>query len=194
MNTFTYEYPIKVYFGEKAAANNLPAELCKVGSNVLLACGGGSIKRAGIYDEMIWAAAMAENGILKIGKVTDFQAHMIEHQVGAYTSCNHGMGLAVIHPALYRHLYKAAPWKFTKLATSVFGVDEKDKTEEEVALEGIEALESYIKEIGMPTRFSEMGITDEEVLRKAADTCILTGGCARELPRDEIYELLKEAL
>lgn len=53
---------------------------------------------------------------------------------------------------------------------------------------------TYIKEIGMPTRFSEMGITDEEILRKAADTCILTGGCARELPRDEIFELLKEVL
>ena len=31
MNTFTYSYPVKVYFGEKAAADNLPAELAKVG-------------------------------------------------------------------------------------------------------------------------------------------------------------------
>ncbi len=50
--------------------------------------------------ELMWASAMAENGILKIGKVTDFQGHMIEHQVGAYTDCNHGQGLAVIHPVL----------------------------------------------------------------------------------------------
>ncbi len=42
----------------------------------------------------MWSSAMAENGILKIGKVTDFQGHMIEHQVGAYTNCNHGQGLA----------------------------------------------------------------------------------------------------
>lgn len=47
--------------------------------------------------ELMWASAMAENGILKIGKVTDFQAHQIEHQLGAYTDCNHGQGLAVIH-------------------------------------------------------------------------------------------------
>ena len=62
-----------------------------------------------IYDkearsELMWASAMAENGILKIGKVTDFQAHQIEHQLGAYTDCNHGQGLAVIHPVLYRHI------------------------------------------------------------------------------------------
>ena len=53
MNTFTYSYPVKVYFGEKAAADNLPAELAKAGKNVLLAYGGGSIKRNGIYDELM---------------------------------------------------------------------------------------------------------------------------------------------
>lgn len=53
MNTFTYSYPTKVYFGEKAAEKHLPAELAKVGPNVLLAYGGGSIKRNGIYDELL---------------------------------------------------------------------------------------------------------------------------------------------
>ena len=53
MNTFTYSYPVKVYFGEKAAASSLPAELAKVGSNVLLAYGGGSIKKNGVYDELL---------------------------------------------------------------------------------------------------------------------------------------------
>ena len=54
--------------------------------------------------ELMWASAMAENGLLKLGKQTDFQCHMLEHAVGAYTDCNHGQGLAVIHPILYRHL------------------------------------------------------------------------------------------
>ena len=53
MNPFTYSYPVKVYFGEKAAAKNLAVELAKVGPNVLLACGGGSIKKNGVYDELI---------------------------------------------------------------------------------------------------------------------------------------------
>ncbi len=59
--------------------------------------------------ELAWASAMAENGILKIGKTSSFQAHQIEHQLGAYTDCNHGQGLAVIHPVLYRKLFEKTP-------------------------------------------------------------------------------------
>ena len=54
--------------------------------------------------ELMWNSAIAENGLLKLGKQTDFQCHMLEHAVGAYTDCNHGRALAVIHPTLYRHL------------------------------------------------------------------------------------------
>ena len=53
MNSFTYSYPVKVYFGEKAAFRNLAAELAKVGQNVLLAYGGGFIKKNGVYDELL---------------------------------------------------------------------------------------------------------------------------------------------
>ena len=65
-------------------------------------------------------AAMAENGVLKIGKVTDFQAHQIQHQLGAYTNCNHGAGLAVIHPVLYRHIYKSGAARFARFAQNVW--------------------------------------------------------------------------
>jgi alcohol dehydrogenase YqhD (iron-dependent ADH family) len=68
----------------------------------------------------MWASAMGENGILKLGKVTDFQCHMIEHQLGAYTDCNHGQGLAVLHPILYRHIYKSAEEKFRRWAQEVW--------------------------------------------------------------------------
>ncbi len=145
--------------------------------------------------ELMWASAMAENGILKLGKVTDFQCHMIEHQLGAYTDCNHGQGLAVIHPALYRHLLPSNTKQFTRLATAVWGVDAEGKTEELVGAEGIAALEAFIKEIGMPSKLSEMGIAGDgvdDILRKVADTCFLTAGCAKKLDRDEIYELLQE--
>ena len=70
--------------------------------------------------ELAWASAMAENGVLKIGKVTDFQAHQIEHQLGAYTDCNHGAGLAVIHPVLYRHIYKSGAARFARFAQNVW--------------------------------------------------------------------------
>lgn len=70
--------------------------------------------------KLAWASAMAENGVLKIGKVTDFQAHQIQHQLGAYTDCNHGAGLAVIHPVLYRHIYKSGAARFARFAQNVW--------------------------------------------------------------------------
>ena len=142
--------------------------------------------------ELMWVSAMAENGMLKLGKQTDFQCHMIEHAIGAYTDCNHGQGLAVIHPALYRCLLDAGKEKLARMAETVWNIHEA--TAEETASRGIDALENFIREIGLPTRWSEMGITDEAVLRAAADTCLITPGCCRQLTRDEIFKMLKESM
>lgn len=140
--------------------------------------------------ELMWASAMAENGMLKLGKQTDFQCHMIEHAVGAYTDCNHGQGLAVIHPALYRHLLPEGAEKLANLAKNVWEITGDSLLE--TARLGIDALESFIEEIGLPTRWDEMGITDESLLRAAADTCFIMPGCCKQLSRDEIFEILKE--
>ena len=144
-----------------------------------------------VRSELIWAAAMGENGILKLGKVTDFQCHMLEHQLGAYTDCNHGFGLAVIHPVLYRHIYKNAVSQFAKFAVNVWGVDPDGKTEDEVAVEGINALADFIREMGLPTTFSEMGITDTD-LKSIADSTIITGGCCKKLNKEELLDILIE--
>ena len=138
---------------------------------------------------LMWDSAMAENGILKCGRLTDFQAHQIEHQLGAYTDCNHGQGLAVIHPAYYRHIVKDAAGKFTRLAKVVFGAD--------TAEAGVDALEGFIKECGLPTKLGQLGSTVEitpEVLRQVADTCNIIKTGPRELDREEIYQILMECL
>lgn len=142
--------------------------------------------------ELMWDSALAENSLLKLGKQTDFQCHMLEHAVGAYTDCNHGQGLAVIHPTLYRHLLSEGKEKLARMAEQVWNV--KSDTTEQTAALGIDALESFIREIGLPTRWSEMGITDETVLRAAADTCLLMPGCCKQFTRDELFEVLKEKL
>ncbi|MBQ8052438.1 MAG: iron-containing alcohol dehydrogenase [Lachnospiraceae bacterium] len=384
MNSFTYSYPVKVYFGEKAAANNLAAELAKVGPNVLLAYGGGSIKKNGVYEELmnilqeagktvteftgimsnptyakvqegavlakeksidfilavgggsvidcckivsaqakldkdiweleytdhkqpaefipmgavvtafgtgaemnngavitneekmqksalwgafysfaildpvytvtmpmkqvisgafdslshsmetymgsprevnlsdeineatqrniirniratlkdpqdiqarselIWAAAMAENGILKIGKATDFQCHMLEHQLGAYTDCNHGQGLAVLHPVLYKHMMPETNHQFARMATEVWGLNPAGKTEAELAEAFVDVLADFIREIGLPTTFAEMNIPDDTDYKAIADSTVLTGGCAKKFTREELLEVLLE--
>lgn len=138
---------------------------------------------------LMWDSAMAENGILKVGRLTDFQTHQMEHQLGAYTDCNHGQGLAVIHPAYYRHIVKDAKEKFTRFAKEVFDAD--------TAEAGIEALAAFIKECGLPSRMGELKSKVEitpEVLRKVADTCNIIKSNPRELDRDEIYEILMECM
>ena len=139
--------------------------------------------------ELAWASAMAENGILKIGKITDFQCHMLEHQLGAYTDCNHGAGLAVLHPVLYRHIYKDGAKRFARWAQNVWGIAPKG-SDEETALAGIEALADFIKEIGLPTSFAQMGISADTDLRAVADSTVLTAGCCKKLTHDEIYDIL----
>ena len=138
---------------------------------------------------LMWDSAMAENGVLKVGRLTDFQAHQMEHQLGAYTDCNHGQGLAVIHPAYYRHIVKDAEEKFAKFGKEVFGT--------ETAGEAVEALADFIKECGLPTKMGELKSKVEitpEVLRKVADTCNIIKCGPRELSRDEIYEILMECM
>lgn len=138
---------------------------------------------------LMWDSAMAENGILKVGRLTDFQAHQIEHQLGAYTDCNHGQGLAVIHPAYYRHILKDAEHKFTRFAKVVF--------DEDTAEGGLDALTRLIRDCGLPTRMSELRSKVEitpALLREVADTCNIIKCNPRELSRDEIYDILCECM
>lgn len=146
-----------------------------------------------VRGELVYDSAMGENGVLKIGKVTDFQCHMIQHQYGAYTHSNHGLGLAVIHPRLYRHLAPAALEQFARWAVEVWGANPAGKDALTVANEGIDALSAFVKEMGMPTTFAELGAdTSDEVLRAVADIAVLTAGCCRKLDRDEIFQILAE--
>lgn len=139
--------------------------------------------------ELVYDSAMGENGVLKIGKVGDFQCHMIQHQYGAYTHTNHGMGLAVIHPALYRALAPEAPEQFARWAREVWDVKESDDLT--AANAGIDALQEFTREMKLPTSFAEMGSdASEATLRSVADTAILTGACAKKLTHDEIFEIL----
>ena len=189
----TLSHSMETYFGSPKE-NNLSDDICEavmrsVVRNMRIL--KDDPKNLDARSELEWASAMAENGILKIGKTSSFQAHQIEHQLGAYTDCNHGQGLAVIHPVLYRRLCEGAPAKFARLAINVFGVCAKGKTETETALEGIECLSDFIKEMGLPTTFAEMGLREDTDYRSVADSSnIITNGCFKPLTHDDIYEIL----
>ena len=141
---------------------------------------------------LMWDSAMAENGILKVGRKTDFQAHQMEHQLGAYTDCNHGQGLAVIHPAYYRHIVKDAPEKFARLGQVVFGLPADARPEA-----AVDALAAFIAECGLPTKLGQLRSTvtiDKDLLRKVADSCNLIPTNPRTLTHDEVYDILCECL
>ncbi len=146
---------------------------------------------------LMWDSAMAENGLLKIGKKTDFQCHMIEHQLGAYTDCSHGKGLAVLHPAVYGHMLKSAPGKFARFAAAVWGIDGAGIETEELAALGIDALRAFIRDCGLPLSFGEMGLSatlTPEILRKIAASAIIREGCARTFTPTEILSILEECM
>lgn len=138
---------------------------------------------------LMWDSAMAENGILKVGRLTDFQAHQIEHQLGAYTDCNHGQGLAVIQPVYYRHIVNDAKEKFTRFAQVVF--------EKPTAKEGLDALEDCIVQCGLPTKLSELYSKEKittDLLRQVADTSNIIKNNPRELTHNEIFDILCECM
>ena len=140
----------------------------------------------------MWVASLAENRIIKTGKTKDFQAHNMEHQLSAYTDCNHGEGLAVLHPAYYRHIYKAGLPKFAAWAKNVWGIQGEE--EEDLAIAGIEALEAFIKEAGLPSTLRELGFGQKEkdLLPEIADSCFISEGSFRQMTAAEILEIYEE--
>lgn len=122
---------------------------------------------------------MAENRIIKLGKKMDFECHMMEHQLGAFINCNHGAGLAVLHPVYYRHIYKNGLAKFKRFAVEVWGIDPAGRTDEETALAGIEALENFILEIGLPVTLRDLGVKEETDLKAIADSVSVCRGLIR---------------
>ena len=138
---------------------------------------------------LMWTSAMAENGILKVGRVTDFECHQMEHQLGAYTDCNHGQGLAVLHPAYYRHIVKDATEKFARLGREIFGVNGAEAA--------VDALADFIRECGLPTRLTELRSKAEitpELLRQVADSVNLLPNGPCQLTHDEVYDIFMECL
>ena len=141
---------------------------------------------------LMWEAAMAENRILKLGKKTDCQCHMMEHQLGAYTDCNHGAGLAVLHPAYYRAICKAGAKKFARFAVRVWNIPAEGKDEVELAHAGVEDLADFIKEIGLPTTLRELGVTEETPLEEIANSVPLTPGGYGKLTHEDVLAIFRE--
>ncbi len=141
---------------------------------------------------LMWDSTMAENRIIKMGKKCDFECHNMEHQLGAYTDCNHGCGLAVLHPVYYRHIYREGLPKFVRFAENVWGIARDGKSDEELAAAGSDALADFIQEIGLPTTLKELGVSNRSELQEIAGSCGISAGSYKKMTKEEILEIFQE--
>ena len=141
----------------------------------------------------MWTATWALNTLVAKGKSTDWMVHMLGQSVGAYTNATHGMTLAAVSLPYYRHIMPYGLAKFKRFAINVWDVDPEGKNDEQIAEEGLKAMESWMKELGLVMNISELGATEEMLEGIADGTRIMSGGY-KVLERNEIAEILKESL
>ncbi len=140
---------------------------------------------------LMWNATLALNTITGLSKQQDWQVHMIEHQLGAYTDCAHGMGLAAISLPYYRHIYSAGVAKFARFATEVWGVVADGKNSDQVARDGIDEMEKFLKECRIVLSLKELGAT-REMLPKIAESTVLRPNSYKKLSAADIQSILEQ--
>lgn len=138
---------------------------------------------------IMWCATLGLNYIAGVSKTQDWEVHMIEHQIGAYTDCAHGAGLAVVSIPYYRFICGYGLDKFVRFAKNVWEINTDGKSREEAAELGIEKLAEFIKELRLPTTLRELGAT-EEMLPFIADSTIVGGGY-KQMNAEDILQVLK---
>ena len=142
---------------------------------------------------IMWTATWALNTLISRGKTTDWMVHMLGQSAGAYTDATHGMTLSAVSLPYYRYIMPYGLPKFKRFATEVWGVDTDGRSDEEVAKAGLDAMENWMKKLGVAMKLSEIGGTEEMIEGIADGTIILEGGY-KVLTRDEVVQILRESL
>lgn len=142
---------------------------------------------------IMWTATWALNTLIAMGKSTDWMVHMLGQSVGAYTNATHGMTLAAVSLPYYRHICPYGLNKFVRFAQNVWGVESGNKTAEQVAEEGLSAMENWMKELGLVMNIGELGAT-EDMLEGIADGTFIMEGGYKVLTKAEVLDILKESL
>lgn len=142
---------------------------------------------------LMWSATWALNTFVAQGKTTDWMVHMLGQAVGAYTNATHGMTLSAVSLPYYRYILPYGTAKFARFAQTVWNVNPEGKTEKQVAAEGLDAMEAWMKKLGLVMNTTELGVTPEMIDGIAKSTLIMDGGY-KVLTENEIKEILKASL
>ena len=129
--------------------------------------------------EVMWASSLSHNGLTGCGNDgNDFASHRLEHELGALYGVTHGAGLTAVWSSWARYVYKNCLPRFVRFAVNVMGLAPA-ATDEETALSGIAAMESFFSSIGMPVTLPELlgrTVSEEEILTLAKNCALATGG------------------
>lgn len=142
---------------------------------------------------IMWTATWALNTLLAMGKTTDWMVHMLGQAVGAHTDATHGMTLSAVSLPYYRHIMPYGLQKFKRFAVNVWDINPEGKSDEEIAAEGLHAMEAWMKEIGVVMNLGELGVTEEMLDGLVQSTIVMEGGY-KVLTQEEIKEVFKESM
>ena len=125
---------------------------------------------------IMWIATWALNTLVAKGKTTDWMVHMIGQSIGAYTDATHGMTLAAVSIPYYKYICPYGLNKFKRYAINVWDVSSEGKTDEQIANEGLECMEKYMRDLGLVMNISDLGVKEEMLEGIAEGTFIMNGG------------------
>lgn len=142
---------------------------------------------------IMWTATWALNTLVAKGKSTDWMVHMLGQAVGAVTDATHGMTLSAVSLPYYKFIMDAGIAKFVRFAKNVWDIDPNGKTDKEIALAGLDAMEQWMRELGLAMSLSELGTTENMIDDIVNGTFIMNGGY-KVLTKDEIREIIKQSM
>lgn len=144
--------------------------------------------------EIMLSGTIAHSGILGLGREEDWASHRIGHEITALYGVTHGATLSMIFPAWMKYVYKENIKRFTRFSKFVFNVHDDEKTEEEIALLGIEKFEEFLKDIHMPIRLKEENILYDD-FNTMAEKCISSGSVGRfvKLSKEDVIKIFEMA-
>lgn len=142
---------------------------------------------------LMWSATWALNTLVSRGKSTDWMVHMIGQSVGACSNATHGMTLSAVSLPYYKMIMPYGIRKFARFAVNVWDISPDGKNEEELAKEGLSAMEAWMEELGLAMKLSEIGVTMEMIDDIVNGTLIMEGGY-KVLSKEDVRKVLMQSM
>ena len=149
------------------------------------------------WSEVVWAGTVAHNGSLNTGREGCWGSHQIEHELSGIYDVAHGAGLAAVMPSWMRYVMNHDIKRFVQIAVRVWNVEQNHWSDEETALAGIKALETFWQSLGLETTLTGLNIPGdrlEEMAGKCAGESDRAQGHFVPLYKKDVLAILQSAL